>query len=67
MATSWSPTWRAELLPIGNGVRPVRSTLRTARSLLGSWATTVAFAVVPSWKSTVMFVAPSMTWLLVTM
>src|SRR5262249_2554805 len=43
------------------------STFSTARSTSGLAPTTVAAASVPSGKATVTFVAPAMTWLLVTM
>ena len=43
------------------------STLITATSALASVPTTVADASVPSWNATVIFSAPSTTWLLVRM
>ena len=67
MATTCSPIWRSDDLPSGSAVRPVLSTFRTARSSVRSTARTVAGAVEPSGKLTVMLVASAMTWALVTM
>ena len=68
--TDW-PTWRSDDLPIVAGVRPdTPSALITAMSVTGSVPTTVALAVVPSLKFTVMLPlspATEATWLLVRM
>src|SRR3954447_342453 len=69
MATTPSPTFRSEDLPISAGVRPVTPwAFTTARSVTGSVPTILALAVVPSLKLTEMeppSPATAATWLLV--
>ena len=68
MATTNCPTCRRVESPRVTGESRVAgaSTLSTARSLLVSLPTTVAVTVVPSEKTTEIALAPSTTWLLVT-
>ena len=67
MAITGSPTWSWVESPSGITGRPVASTLSSARSVLGSRPTSLAAISRPSSILTRISVAPSTTWLLVTM
>ena len=67
MTMVYSPTVSASESPRMTGVRPVASTFSTATSVLESVPSRVASYSVPSTVVTVMRVAPSTTWSLVTM
>src|SRR6476620_6983706 len=69
MATTPWPTFSASEEPSASGCSSPASTvtLITARSAAGAVPTTVAAASTPSANVTVILVAPSTTWLLVTM
>src|SRR3954454_13767781 len=65
IATTGSPMRSSDDLPNGNAVRPVLSTLMTARSSVRSTPSTLADADVPSEKATSILVASATTWALV--
>ena len=67
IAMTGSPTCSSAELPSGITGRPVASTLSRARSVLGSRPTTFAGSSRPSESLTLISVAPSTTWLFVTM
>ena len=61
-----SPTMISSELPNSAVGKSVASTLITAKSEYGSVPTSVAGRVLPSASATVISLAPSITWLLVT-
>src|SRR6266576_4543377 len=69
IAATSSPTWRLDELPNVSGWSSEESpeTLITAMSVDGSVPTSVAFSTVPSWKRTLIDVAPATTCWFVTM
>src|SRR5881397_2486679 len=67
IAITGSPTWRREESPSGITGSPVASTLRSAMSVFGSRPRSRPGSSRPSASVTLISVAPSTTWLLVTM